>query len=122
MMCFCDVSTNMITPSNERFSALLALCEWKPLVHWIPLTKASDVELWCFLWSAPEQTLEQTIEMRVIWDAIMLIMTSLYGIGGVIDIFISSILTCIEWHNHRGGRINKNLWYSHHATYKNMCH
>ena len=22
--------------------------------RWIPLTKASDVELWCFLWSAPE--------------------------------------------------------------------
>ena len=21
---------------------------------WIPLTKASDAELWCFLWSAPE--------------------------------------------------------------------
>ena len=25
---------------------------------WIPLTKASDAELWCFLWSAPEQTVE----------------------------------------------------------------
>ena len=24
--------------------------------RWIPLTKASDVDLWCFLWSAPEQT------------------------------------------------------------------
>ena len=22
--------------------------------QWIPLTKASDAELWCFLWSAPE--------------------------------------------------------------------
>ena len=29
--------------------------------RWIPLTKASDAELWCFLWSAPEQTVEQTI-------------------------------------------------------------
>ena len=44
---------------------------------WIPLTKASDVELWCFLWYAPEQTVEQTIETPVIWDAIALIMTSL---------------------------------------------
>ena len=25
-----------------------------PFVRWIPLTKASDAELWCFLWSAPE--------------------------------------------------------------------
>ena len=44
--------------------------------QWIPLTKASDVELWCFLWSVPEQMVEQTIEAPVIWDAIMLIMRS----------------------------------------------
>ena len=42
----------------------------------IPLTKASDEELWCFLLSAPEQAPEQTIETLVIWDAIALIMTS----------------------------------------------
>ena len=45
--------------------------------QWIPLTKASDAELRCFLWSAPQQTVEQTIKMPVIWDAITLIMTSL---------------------------------------------
>ena len=45
--------------------------------RWIPLTKDSDGEHWCFLWSAPEQTVEETIEMPVIWDAIPLIMTSL---------------------------------------------
>ena len=33
--------------------------------RWIPLTKANDVELWCFLWSAPEQMVEQTIETSV---------------------------------------------------------
>ena len=26
--------------------------------RWIPLTEASDAELWCFLWSAIEQTIE----------------------------------------------------------------
>ena len=30
-----------------------------------------------FLWSMPEQMVEQTIEGTVIWDAIVLIMTSL---------------------------------------------
>ena len=30
--------------------------------RWIPLTKASDAELRYFLWSVPEQTVEQTIE------------------------------------------------------------
>ena len=45
--------------------------------RWIPLTKATDAELWSFLWSAPEQMVEQTIETPVIWDAISLIMTTL---------------------------------------------
>ena len=37
---------------------------WPPLCgeftghRWIPPTKSSDAELWCFLWSAPEQTIE----------------------------------------------------------------
>ena len=45
--------------------------------RWIPLTKASDAELWCFLSSAPEQLVEQTIETPVIWNVIVLILTSL---------------------------------------------
>ena len=48
-----------------------------PVTGPFPLTKASDAELWCFLWSAPEQTVEEPIETLVIWDAIALIMTSL---------------------------------------------
>ena len=35
----------------------------------ILLTKANDVELRCFLWCAPEQMVEQTVELSVIWDA-----------------------------------------------------
>ena len=45
--------------------------------RWIPLTKASDTELWCFLWSEHKQTVVQTSETPVIWDAIALIMASL---------------------------------------------
>ena len=33
--------------------------------------------LWCFLWSASETTVEETIETPVIWDAMALIVTSL---------------------------------------------
>ena len=45
---------------------------------WIPLTKANDVSgALMFLWYAPGQTVEQTIETLVIWDAIEFIMTSL---------------------------------------------
>ena len=45
--------------------------------RWIPHTKASDAELWIFLWSAREQTVVQAIATPVIWDAITLVMTSL---------------------------------------------
>ena len=62
----------------ETFSALLALCMRKPTGHrWIPPIKTSDAELWCFLWSASDETVEQTIETPMIWDTIALIMTSL---------------------------------------------
>ena len=40
--------------------------------RWIPLTKASDAELWCFLWSR----LSKQSRHRMIWDSITLIMTS----------------------------------------------
>ena len=36
--------------------------------RWIPLTKDSDAEIWCFLWTALEQKVEQTIETLVIWS------------------------------------------------------
>ena len=61
----------------ETFSALLALCEGKPPVtggfsSQKPVTRSFDVFL-----DLPEQTIEQTIETPVIWDAIPLIMTPL---------------------------------------------
>ena len=54
-----------------------------PSHRWIPLTGASDAELWRFLfcffcfWPSPQQTVKQTMETPVIWDAIALIMMSL---------------------------------------------
>ena len=39
---------------------------------------ASDAEVWCFLWPAHEQTVEQKIERLVIWDAIALIIALLW--------------------------------------------
>ena len=40
----------------ETFSMLLAICARNsPGPWWIPHTKASDAELWCFLWSASEE-------------------------------------------------------------------
>ena len=63
----------------ETLSSFLAHCEGIPSTRhlWIPLKKASDAELWCFPWSAPQQKFEQTIETPVIRDVVALIMTSL---------------------------------------------
>ena len=38
---------------------------------------ANVAELWRFIWSAPDQTVEQRTDATVIWDAVALIITSL---------------------------------------------
>ena len=48
----------MTSPSGKFFHVTAPLCGEFAGHGWIPLTKASDAELWCFLWSAPEQTVE----------------------------------------------------------------
>ena len=65
----------MMTPSNEKLSALLALCE--KIHRWIPITKASDAEFDGFFDLQPEQMFEQTLEGPVISDTIAPIMTPL---------------------------------------------
>ena len=68
----------MITSSNRNIFRVTGPLRGGSTGHrWIPLPKASDAELWRFLWSAPEQMVEQAIETLVIWDAIALIMMSL---------------------------------------------
>ena len=65
----------IMTSSNGSISRIVDPSWGESTGHsWIPITKASDAELWCVLWSAHEQTVEQTIETPVIWDAIALIM------------------------------------------------
>ena len=86
-------------------SALLALCEGNPPVTGgFPSPKASDAELWCFLWYAPEQTVERTIETPGIWDAIALIMTS-----------------PAPWHNRKNAnKMESAPWDSHTAYISNQ--
>ena len=58
----------------ETFSALLALCEGNPSV--IPLTNASDVELWCFRYLRLNKRFSKQ-SIRQWLDTSALIMTSL---------------------------------------------
>ena len=70
--------SHMKTSSNGNiFCVTGSLCGEFAGHRWIPFTKASDAELWCFLWSAPEWMVEWTTMRLVIWNIIALIMTSL---------------------------------------------
>ena len=73
-----DKGANMMTSSNGNIFRVIGPLWGESTGHrWIPLTKASDAEPWCFLWRAPEQTAVQTVQMLVIWDAMAVIVTSL---------------------------------------------
>ena len=57
---------------------LLALCEGNPPVtEGFPSQKPVTLSFDATLWSVPEETVEQTMETPVIWDAIALIIISL---------------------------------------------
>ena len=50
---------HMITSSNGNISRVTGpLCGEFTGHRWIPTTKASNTELWCFLWCTPEQMVE----------------------------------------------------------------
>ena len=68
---------NMGSSNGNIVRVTSPLCGKSTGDRWIPLTKASEAELWCFLWSSPEQTVKQTIKTPVIWDVIAVSMTSL---------------------------------------------
>ena len=84
----CIMSTRYKNNNSETSHSDNDVIQWKYFprhssfvrgIHqsrWIPLTKASNAEFWCFLWSAPEQTVEQIIETPVIWDTVAPIMMS----------------------------------------------
>ena len=75
-VCLCNLDDDVIKYGNN-FRVTGPLCGEFTGHRCIPLTKACDAELWCFLWPAPEQKVEQTIETLVIWDAKAPIMTSM---------------------------------------------
>ena len=70
----CSYFFSMMTSSNGNIVCVTGLLCGEFTDHrWIPLTKSSDAELFCFLWSA----LVQTMKTPVNWDFIAPIVTSL---------------------------------------------
>ena len=67
----------MMTSSNGNLVRVTGLLWGESIGHGsFQRTKASDVELWGFL-CAPQQTAEQGAQMPVIWDDMVVIVTSL---------------------------------------------
>ena len=88
----------MVTSSNGNIFHVAGLLWGESIGHrWIPLTKANDAELWYFLWSMPEQTAEQMIETPVIWDAITLIMTSLWTLLNTYGVSVYIADVTMDW-------------------------
>ena len=55
-----------MSSSNGNIFRVTCPLWWEYTIHrCIPLTKASDTGHWCFLWSAPQQTLERTCDTSV---------------------------------------------------------
>ena len=58
--CECQWNHFMMTSSNGNlFRVTGHLCREFTSHRWIPCTKASGTELWCFLWSAPSKLLSR---------------------------------------------------------------
>ena len=64
---------DMMTSSNQNLFLVSGLYSGE----YTGDTQAIDAELWCFLSSAPEKTVEQITETPTIWDVTALIMMSL---------------------------------------------
>ena len=64
-------------PQSTHVAILISRSHINNVIRWIPLTKANNVDIWCFLLYAPEQMTEQTVDILLIWDTMALIMTSL---------------------------------------------
>ena len=54
----CDLFPMMKSSNGNIFNVTGPLCGEFTGHRWTPLTMASGAELWCFLWSGPEQTVE----------------------------------------------------------------
>ena len=126
----------MMSSNGNIFRVTGPLCGEFTSHRWIPRTKAIGAELWCFLWFVPEQTIEQTIETPVIWDAIVLIMTSLlyksmafpscqyyFGYSILIMTGLSSQLFLTNKQRNIKCRVwisNFGIWFSYHAIFKRI--
>ena len=88
---------------HVRYNSNDDVIKWKHFPRYWPFVRRIDRppvdsshkdqwrRAWCFLWSAPEQSVKQIIDTQVVWDAIALIMTSLLCKDSERDLDISEM-------------------------------
>ena len=57
-------------PGLRTLSALSTICNGKPTDGFL-LKRISNAELWCFLCCYPEQTVNQAVNLPLIWDVVL---------------------------------------------------
>ena len=72
-----DIDVGCVLIKSRLFQA----CQWDIMIWnagnppdtclWIPSTKASNLKFWCFICCQLEQVIEQTVDLSVIWDAMI---------------------------------------------------
>ena len=102
----------MMASSNGNSLRVTGLCAGS---LWVPgefpsQRQASEAELWCFLWFAPEQTFEQIIEAHVIWNTTKLIMTWLQSYLSSFICFSNAPMTTVFASLPYCLRNNLNIW------------
>ena len=91
---------NMMTSSNENiFRVTGPLWGESTSDRWIPLTKARDAELWCFLWSAPKKRLRKhSRHRRTPYDATDQRPNKIYiHRYGIYDKNTETVVVCKRW-------------------------
>ena len=69
-----EVSDQSLHDNTVKWECFPHHCEGDlPVMSWFCSQKTRNVELWCFLWCKPENTAEQTLEILLIWDDMMLV-------------------------------------------------
>ena len=100
----------------KQLSALLVLCEGNsPVPSGSPSQRATDTELWYFIWCQPVQTAEQTVKMQVNKYILVLIWRPCNASYAPVDykerndqsINLNDILT---WESHRWHTLPVYVW------------
>ena len=118
LRCCIIIQTSLSHYHVEMVSTLMVLCEdIPPIPDRFPSQKTSDAELWSFSWGITQQTVEQTVILPVIWDAITVMyphcnITDMYAKGPIR--YLSCNWSSISFHQY------SNFWITYMSSWSSI--